>query len=225
MMYWWLPGSPIAVKSIVLVNSQGKGGIMEGKNLARPDYPWGLWRGYFTYTTRPGRHPMKLDLAFACGRILGRGIDSGGRSVLLGRYDLDSPSLEWDKAYYERERVFYRGRYNGREIHGSWSIDSSFFGGFSIWPVGLGVGDVDRSAWKELFVKQKTKKTTVYKVTIPIEEYCDNVVEVRYEPGDLLEVIEEIQPDGLVLQRRGDKYRFPILRKNIKKLHLVVVSQ
>ena len=106
-----------------------------------PLFPSGPWTGFYNYF--PGdRHRMELELRFAKGSMSGSGIDDVGRFLIKGRYDATSRECYWTKTYVGAHDVFYRGFREGKGIWGTWEITMQSHGGFHIWPLRAGEGEV-----------------------------------------------------------------------------------
>ena len=56
-------------------------------------------------------------------------------------YQLADGKCHWTKKYLGKHDVAYQGYNEGRGIWGVWEINSSFKGGFHIWPFGQGTGE------------------------------------------------------------------------------------
>ena len=77
---------------------------------------------------------MDLDLSFANGDLRGGGCDDVGRFLVTGRYDAPNRECYWTKTYPGSHEVYYRGFREGKGIWGAWEIQTSWRGGFHIWP-------------------------------------------------------------------------------------------
>ncbi len=108
-----------------------------------PRFPSGPWKGYFLQPTLPGRHVMELHLTFRGGRMSGEGRDWVGKFVIAGRYDVDDGHCRFTKSYIGRHSLYYDGYNEGKGIWGRWEMttNTSWHGGFHIWPVGQGFSD------------------------------------------------------------------------------------
>lgn len=81
---------------------------------------------------------MRLNLTFEVdGSIDGEGGDDVGRFNIRGRFDRQTSSARWTKAYIGRHQVEYAGLYCARSICGDWEL-SKLTGGFWIWPASQG---------------------------------------------------------------------------------------
>ena len=100
--------------------------------------PSGAWSGYYLYEFSPGKHRMRMSLAFSAdGTISGDGIDDVGPFTIRGVFDCATNAASWTKAYIGMHSVEYRGLYDLRSICGTWTL-VQFSGGFWIWPDGIG---------------------------------------------------------------------------------------
>jgi len=86
---------------------------------------------------------MDMDLTFANGNLSGSGSDDVGRFLIKGRYDESTSECYWTKTYIGAHDVFYGGYREGKGIWGRWEIQSTFHGGFHIWPKGAPEGNQD----------------------------------------------------------------------------------
>jgi hypothetical protein len=95
------------------------------------EFPSGPWTGYWIAVGC--RFRQDLALRFAGGVMAGEGIDTIGRFVVEGRYDVESREVHWQKTYVGHHSVEYRGYREGRGIWGTWEC-AGRRGGFQIWP-------------------------------------------------------------------------------------------
>ena len=109
---------------------------MSGDN--EPDFPSGLWRGFYNYNAGGVRHRQEMVLRFADGAMTGDGCDGVGPFRIHGSYDPTTRSVTWAKAYVGMHAVHYQGFREGKGIWGTWRIPGDHSGGFMIWPKGIG---------------------------------------------------------------------------------------
>lgn len=88
---------------------------------------------------------MDLSLEFGNGRITGEGRDRVGQFIVSGRYDSGGGECHWTKTYVSSHDIYYVGCHQGKNISGTWELDS-LRGGFKIWPVGSGTDEDDVKA-------------------------------------------------------------------------------
>src|SRR3954468_17507608 len=103
-----------------------------------PRFPSGPWTGFWVQT-RLGRQWMTLHLRFKDGTVAGEGVDSGGRFIFTGRYELSTGKCELTKSYLGMHDVHYRGQNDndGLWLWGVWQLErSTERGGFHMWPAG-----------------------------------------------------------------------------------------
>jgi hypothetical protein len=114
---------------------------MISRDPARNLPPSGGWSGYYLYSLEPGKHRMKMSLAFSVdGGISGDGIDDIAPFTIRGFLDTETNAAGWTKAYIGMHSVEYRGLYDLRSICGNWTLDG-YSGGFWIWPDGIAEGE------------------------------------------------------------------------------------
>ena len=101
-------------------------------------FPSGPWTGYFLQPSLPGKHGMELLLTFRDGNILGEGRDWVGEFRIKGRYQVVDGKCWWTKAYLKKHSLAYQGYNEGKGIWGTWEYESTWKGGFYIWPVAMG---------------------------------------------------------------------------------------
>jgi hypothetical protein len=112
-------------------------------------FPSGPWIGFYTYSGSPRRHRMDLALEFGKGRITGEGHDDIGAFIISGRFDSATGECRWTKTYVAAHDVFYQGARAVKGIGGSWEIGATDRGGFRIWPLMSGEGEVDSDTGEE----------------------------------------------------------------------------
>lgn len=96
----------------------------------------GAWRGFYVYEPGGRRHAMRLELAFANGRVTGSGSDDVGRFTVDGGFDAEGVRVWWRKDYAGAHTVWYDGARDGarsRVVYGAWRIAGYDPGGFRIW--------------------------------------------------------------------------------------------
>lgn len=103
-----------------------------------PRFPSGPWVGFFLQPDRPGRHAMELLLEFAEGQVRGEGRDRIGPFLIRGRFQVEDGKCWWTKSYLGLHDVSYQGYNEGKGIWGGWEVDSTWRGGFHIWPEAMG---------------------------------------------------------------------------------------
>lgn len=96
------------------------------------ELPSGDWTGWYE---QGARARQEMFLSFAHGRLSGAGSDPVGLFGVRGGYA--EGEVRWTKTYYGGHDVFYRGRYDGEGIAGTWEIGDWSRGAFRIWPVGV----------------------------------------------------------------------------------------
>ena len=95
------------------------------------ELPSGDWTGYYE---QGARTRQDLFLSFAGGRLTGAGSDPVGLFSVRG--GTAGAEVWWTKRYRGGHDVFYRGRYDGAAVGGTWEIGDWSRGEFRIWPVG-----------------------------------------------------------------------------------------
>ena len=101
-----------------------------------PRFPSGPWTGFWVQT-HLGRQWMTLHLRFKDGKVAGDGVDSVGRFIFTGTYDLATGKCDLLKSYIGRHDVAYTGQNDddGLWLWGVWQLELPLErGGFHLWP-------------------------------------------------------------------------------------------
>lgn len=91
-----------------------------------------IWSGQFTEGRR--KSTMSFIFAFIDGACYGHGVDSAGAFSIFGKLDSSSNEVTFDKLYYDKKKVQYKGEYRqgNQSIAGTYSSDGKTWEAFEI---------------------------------------------------------------------------------------------